>query len=301
MNAFHDFDKEVVDAIRQHIKNRVNDDGLKDIFPILCLREDVFEVLNRYCTAIYYPIEDNSNRGFHIKEYLSCNDKEQNFVFINTSQTLEKQVFTAAHELGHIWQIDEAILQEFPHLSDVNRDSDDLAEAIINRFAAELLMPEALFRSFVNSDIKQIAADNRDGVLKIDLKDALKIVVKRMDQFRAPSGAVIRRLFELHIIPKESMDLLLGEGLISKEKIDEEISRIIQENDYSSLRKPTERKFIPGLAELLDRAEAEQCVPESKISELRNRFDLPQKEFATDLDLNVPIEAEGIAGNDICT
>ena len=111
MNAFHDFDKEVVAAIRQHIKSRVEGDGLKDVFPIPCLRDDVFEVLNRYCTVIYYPSEDSSNRGFHVKEYLIHNGKEQNFVFINTSQTLEKQVFTAAHELGHIWQIDKDILQ----------------------------------------------------------------------------------------------------------------------------------------------------------------------------------------------
>lgn len=296
MNAFHDFDKEVVEAIRQHIKSRVEGDGLKDAFPILCLREDVFEVLNRYCTAIYYPIEDSSNRGFHIKEYLNRNGKEQNFVFINTSQTLEKQVFTAAHELGHIWQIDKNILQEFPNLTDANADNDDLAEAIVNRFAAELLMPEKLFRSSFNSDIRQVTADNRGSLLEIDLKEALRIIVKRMDQFRAPSGAVVRRLFELRIIPKESMDILLGEGLISKEKIDDEIERIIQENDYSNLRRPTERKFIPGLAELLDKAETARCVEESKIIELRKMFDLPQKEATTDLDLNVPIETEGITG-----
>ncbi len=296
MNAFHDFDKEVVAAIRQHIKSRVEGDGLKDVFPIPCLRDDVFEVLNRYCTVIYYPSEDSSNRGFHVKEYLIHNGKEQNFVFINTSQTLEKQVFTAAHELGHIWQIDKDILQEFPRLIGANADNDDLAEAVINRFAAELLMPEELFCSSVSSDIRQVVADNHDGILKIDLKDALRIVVKRMDQFRAPSGAVVRRLFELRIIPKDSMDILLGEGLIPKEKIDGEIERIILENDYSNLRKPTERKFIPGLAELLDKAETAHCVDESKIVALRKMFGLPQKQTTSELEMNVPIETEGITG-----
>ena len=92
------------------------------------------------------------------------------------------------------------------------------------------------------------------------------------------------------------MDILLGEGLIPKEKIDDEIERIILENDYSNLRKPTERKFIPGLAELLDKAETTHCVDESKIATLRKRFGLPQKENTSELELNVPIETEGITG-----
>lgn len=289
MCNFNEFDKEVVNAIRKHIETRIEEDGLKDRFQVSCLREDVFEVLNQYCTVIYYPIEEQSNRGFHIKEYLSRNGEEKNFVFINTSQTLEKQVFTAAHELGHIWQIDELILREFPSL---NGES---AEEIINRFAAELLMPEKSFRPAVASDVKQLNSDSHKSMLKISLKDALKIIVKRMDQFRAPCGAVVRRLFELHLIPKKSMDLLLGNGQLSKEIIDDEIGRIIQENDYSNLKNPTRRKFIPGLAEMLEKAEMEHCVDINKINELRKTFGIPQKENSA-LNLNVSIETEGVTG-----
>ena len=75
-----------------------------------------------------------------------------------------------------------------------------------------------------------------------------------------------------------------------------EIERIILENDYSNLRKPTERKFIPGLAELLDKAETAHCVDESKIVALRKMFGLPQKKTTSELELNVPIETEGITG-----
>lgn len=296
MYVFHDFDEDVVTAIRQHIKSRIETDCLGDCFPIKsCLREDAFEVLNRYCTVIYYPIEDESNRGFHIREYLSHDGSDKDFVFINTSQTLEKQVFTAAHELGHIWKIDELIFQEFSGLNH------DLGEAIINRFAAELLMPETPFRSAVISDARQFSKEEKSNMLKVEMRDVLKIVVKRMDQFRAPSGAVIRRLFELHIIPKDAMDTLLGDDSFPKETIDDEIGRIIRENDYSSLRNPTRRKFIPGLAELLDKAETTHCVAESKINELRKKFDLPQTGASSELNLNVPIETEGIGGNGICT
>lgn len=56
---------------------------------------------------------------------------------INTNNTIEKQVYIAAHELGHVWKIDEKVLAK----CDGNIDS----EAIINRFAAELLMPAELF------------------------------------------------------------------------------------------------------------------------------------------------------------
>lgn len=296
MYDFHDFDENVVTAIRQHIESCIEADGLDDCFPIRsCLREDVFEVLNRYCIVIYFPIEDESNRGFHIREYLSRDGSDKDFVFINTSQTLEKQVFTAAHELGHIWQIDELILQKFSYLDR------DFGEAIINRFAAELLMPEAPFRSAVIADARQFNKAKDSNMLKVGMRDVLKIVVKRMDQFRAPSGAVIRRLFELHIIPQDAMNTLLGNGPLPKEIVDDEIGRIIRENDYSSLRNPTRRKFVHGLAELLNQAEAAHCVAESKINALRNKFDLPQTGASSELNLNVPIETEGIVENGICT
>lgn len=294
MHIFYDFDEDVVISIRKHLQAHITADSLEDCFPInSCLREDVFEVLNRYCTVIYYPIEDQSNRGFHIREYLSHNGNEKDFVFINTSQTLEKQVFTAAHELGHIWKIDELVLQDVPG---VNRE---LSEAIINRFAAELLMPENSFRAAVAVDVRQLDKKEVGNMIQVDLRDMLKIVVKRMDQFRAPSGAVIRRLFELHIIPKDTMNILLGGGHIAKEKIDDEVGRIIRENDYSSLRNPTKRKFIPGLAELLDKAAATHCVASSKINELRKKFELPQNEISPEWDLNVTIETEGATENDI--
>ena len=162
-------------------------------------------------------------------------------------------------------------------------------------------MPETPFRSAVISDARQFSKEEKSNMLKVEMRDVLKIVVKRMDQFRAPSGAVIRRLFELHIIPKDAMDTLLGDDSFPKETIDDEIGRIIRENDYSSLRNPTRRKFIPGLAELLDKAETTHCVAESKINELRKKFDLPQTGASSELNLNVPIETEGIGGNGICT
>ena len=67
---------------------------------------------------------------------------ENTFVYINTAQTIEKQVFTAAHELGHIWGIDELISS-----SSTTMSSFDGKEKITNRFAAELLMPEQIFHT----------------------------------------------------------------------------------------------------------------------------------------------------------
>jgi len=122
------------DIIVGHITHFINEKResqiLKTKFPNQLLREDVLDLLDMYCTVIYYPLENESNNGFHITGIPHKNGEEQHFVYINTSQTIEKQIFTAAHELGHIWEVDSYVLE---HLSDENTlVSNQVPEAGIN-------------------------------------------------------------------------------------------------------------------------------------------------------------------------
>ena len=66
----------------------------------------------------------------------------QKFVYLNTAKPLEKQIFAAGHELGHLWNVADIIWnaqleKQFPRKEN--------EEAAMNRFSAELLMPEKTF------------------------------------------------------------------------------------------------------------------------------------------------------------
>lgn len=84
------------------IKQFINDKGLKSQ-PLL--RDGIFALLEQYCTVLYYPQKEEANDGCHVKRLV--NNEIVNFVFINTHKSIEKQFFTATHELGHILELPE--------------------------------------------------------------------------------------------------------------------------------------------------------------------------------------------------
>lgn len=83
------------------IKQFIKDKGLK-LQPLL--RDGIFALLEQYCTVLYYPQKEEANDGCHVKRLV--NNEIVNFVFI-THKSIEKQVFTATHELGHILELPE--------------------------------------------------------------------------------------------------------------------------------------------------------------------------------------------------
>ena len=260
----------VVDFITQIIKEKRESEELKTKFPNKLLREDVLDLLDIYCTVIYYPVEDKSNNGFHITGIPDKSGKDHHFVYINTSQTIEKQIFTAAHELGHVWEVDTCVL---------NQCGEDLAdfcgEDIINRFAAELLMPKEEFLAVFDNECEKLVGD--DG--KLSLGNFLKIIATIMNHFFVPQKAVIYRLFELERIHIQILELLLGENAISEESISNFINEIMKENGHIRFLTPTKKKWIDGLAELLENAEKNDTISASKIEKMRQTFDLPKKQI----------------------
>jgi len=70
-------------------------------------------------------------------------DHGQRHIFVNKNDPPTRQRFTLAHELGH------AVLHSGENLIDYRRNlegSNDRKEVEANKFAAEVLMPEELFR-----------------------------------------------------------------------------------------------------------------------------------------------------------
>ena len=264
----------VIDLIIQIIKEKRESEELKTRFPNKLLREDVLDLLDMYCTVVYYPIDNESNNGFHITGIPDKFGKDHHFVYINTSQTIEKQIFTAAHELGHVWEVDTCVLSKY---------GQDLAnfcdEDIINRFAAELLMPQKEFLAVFDKECSEFFTE--DG--KTPFGNLLKIIATIMNHFFVPQKAVIYRLFELGRINVQILELLLGESVISENIISDFINDYMKENGHIRFLTPTRKKWIDGLAELLDKAEKNDTIALSKIEKMRKDFDLPKKQIESDM------------------
>ena len=278
--------EEIVAAIIECKNKTWEEDQLQTEFQNLLLREDVLELLDRYCTVIYYPLlDEKENNGFHITGILDIKGNEKHFVFINTAQTMEKQVFTAAHELGHIWEVDEYVKE----CCDVVLDN-RLRELIMNRFAAELLIPKEQFYASFRSEYEKFKNDESS----ITVANMLKVIVALMNQFFVPRKSIILRCVELKIISEKTAELLLGMGAISGDVIETRINEIIRDNGYIKFQKPSEKKWIEGLAELLDYAEETKAVTQSKIDHMRETFELsPQSAADEQMDEVMKIEGRG--------
>ena len=75
------------------------------------------------------------------------NGKLEQFVFINTMKAVQEQTWTAAYELGHVWKVDSYIRESL--------DQDDFdSEDLVNRFAAELLLPKDIFVKEVGNKLE---------------------------------------------------------------------------------------------------------------------------------------------------
>lgn len=241
------------------------------------LRDDIFWLLDRYCTVVYYPIDDGSNNGFHVS-YPRQNGQEVHFVHINTAQHKEKQIFTAAHELGHIWEVNK-----FVKGYETANNALEFDEHLMNRFAAELLMPKDLFLPFEKIAVNEAT---KEGVLTIG--GMVQAITAMMNEFFVPYKAVVMRLYELDVIPSKIAKVLLGEGSVPLSIIEEFSKTVAKKQGFDRLYQVDRRKFIDGLNELLDKAIEQGAMPEQWLKNFAERFEIQVK--ASDEVMDTPIE-----------
>lgn len=265
-------------CIKKHLLAKLEKDNLREKFPNPLLREDVFSILGLYCKVVFFPLND-TNDGFHIDAMPFASGEEQPFVFINTSRSQIEQVFTAAHELGHIWKIDDLVINEIA--ADASKD---VREDIVGRFAAILLMPEELFLPAYTTEFDKLKEANG----KITILNMLKVIVSLMIQFYTPMESVVYRLKELGKLELEAVELLLGKKDIERTEIDETIAKLLNDLGQFDLQKKSNKRWIDGLAELLDTAEKEDLFPEDKIEKIRDKFKLKDAEITEDMNDFVP-------------
>lgn len=258
-------------CLEQYKNEKFEEHHLKDRFPNQILRDSTLELLDYFCTVIYYPLPDNeNNQGFHISGLPFLNGDKEHFVFINTAQTGEKQVFTAAHELGHVWKVDDYACKHVNTDTPLSISEVDLREHIISRFAAMLLMPRDLFLTSTEEALRDMNLENGN----IGLLDFLKLIVILMNKFFVPMKAVVLRMVETDIISKKSAEIILNEDAIPEHEICSIVEHIISDLGYVQFKKSYQKKHIEGLAELLDKAENLGCIAQSKIDNIRNAFEL---------------------------
>lgn len=244
--------EEIVLKIRKEVEK------IKEEYQIVnpIVRSDIFEILDNICVVLRYPLDnDEEANGIHVERWIKGEKKD--FVFINTSNSIEKQIYTAAHELGHVWKIDEKVLAEVDEIVD--------SEAIINRFAAELLMPSEIFKKFF---LLECAKNNIHGGTVED-KVLIKVIVFLMNTFMVPYKAIIYRIEEIGYI-----DTFNREKLEEIERKNQDlIKECIKSGDYQNIFKTEKQKSMSELYNMLEEAEQRELISNTKLESIRGRFD----------------------------
>lgn len=258
--------------IKRFIDDKFETEKLRNEFPNRLLRDDVLKILDRYCTLVYYPLEgEDHNNGFRLKDIPFVDGTLQDFVFINTAQRMEKQVFTAAHELGHIWNVDEYVILNMNQSMGEYEDTPENREQIVNRFAAALLIPEDEFKAAVDIGLQTLGDEKKKLITFTNL---LKLIVVLMDQFYAPMKSIALRLVEFGYFNVESVERILGMKDIPRKAIDDYVDALIVQLGYDDRLKVSNKRWIDGLSDKLDYAEKNNLVSKEKIELMREKFGL---------------------------
>ena len=226
----------------------------------MIIKDDIFGILEKHCTVVYYPIENEINCGFHTKRFVK--DKLEDFVYINTAKTVAEQVFAAAHELGHVWGVATQVWELAGEQGTLESKTE---ERIINRFAAELLMPTKEFRKTFLAHMEKLGLDTN----KLRLVDLIRIMVLQMNDYMVPYESARRRVVETKIITQE-----LGEALLKNEEAILPLVNAFSKDQNTMLDRVTAKKTIPGLRNLLETAEKSGELSIYTINKIKRDFDI---------------------------
>lgn len=147
-----------------------------------------------------YPLGDNADLGFAVK-------KDNDIViFTNSCSRLSREIFTLAHEIGHV------IL----HLNDessfiddnitINDRSTDEKEQEANYFAACLLMPDDDVSRFIDLEVQDF---KENGLSAMD-------IARIMSEFNVSFDMALNRLDSLGIINQNQKALLDDQRTMKK-------------------------------------------------------------------------------------
>lgn len=248
---------QVVLALQKLITSKKEEKGIVNEV----IRDDIFEILKAECVVLYYALEDSNIEGCHLIKPL--NGKLEQFVFINTTKAVQEQTWTAAHELGHVWEVDSYVKKE---LGQWEFDSEDL----VNRFAAELLLPKSIFKKEVQKKLKEY--DYKGPRMSAEIMVGL--ITYLMNYFCTPYKAIIRRFIELGYI-KESAEEEFLKGFAGQSEL---YRRLIVENQYTRLETVNKAYSMGSMERDITLLEGNGVYSDKKIERLRKMFHLERTE-----------------------
>lgn len=252
--------KELISEIEIAVKQIREDYNMVNQVP----KEDIFALLEKLCTVLYYPLSNKNINGIHTRRTIG--NELEDFVYINTSNPIEKQIYSAAHELGHIWKVDTIVSEKL----DIRPYK---AEDIINRFAAELLIPQEIFRTAYAQKLHALGYEGKNVCITRD--NLMRVIVYLMNEFMVPYKAIVLRMEELHFISDEVIAYL--------DDFEEEHADIIQsfikEGQYDRLGKTTRRKSMNNLVEMINYADQLGIYSTRKLNKIRETFDIEAEDI----------------------
>jgi Zn-dependent peptidase ImmA (M78 family) len=263
-------DWKAIDIVIQKIVSEIKE---KCIIQNTAIRDGIFDILENNCTVVYYPLENEKNRGFHIKRIVK--NELEDFVYINTAKPIAEQIFAAAHELGHIFGVSEKVWKMMGYSGTLTEEDE---ENITNRFAAELLMPADVFKEVFGVHMKVVGIKN--GKVKVD--DLVRVMVMQMNAFLVPYEAVRRRLVEIGLMQQSAADFL--------ESKEDEILHLVDlltkyQNSY--LEKETGRKTISGIRELIEDAETRENIDAFLVKRIKRDLEIADMPEADELEIHI--------------
>ncbi len=146
---------------------------------------DIFNLIERMELKIMFEDMEDDHSGFLLVE------KGKATVAINEDHHINRQRFTAAHELGHFVlhakEEDELFVDKTFQRGAVSSTGTDYREIEANRFAAEILMPEKV----INEKIEEEIGDS--GLTDLDIYQLAM-------EFQVSEQAMTLRLVNLGLI-----------------------------------------------------------------------------------------------------
>jgi len=172
-------------ANRLRQANNIQNIGIKDIFSFVNLQD---------IELIRYPFGTNTILGF------STVYEGKKIIVSNSSEILSREIFTIAHELGHM-EFDFNGSTQGIKIDKTDEDSgSDYSESVAFYFANCLLMPKDKLVEFLEYNLKKKSEELR----------AINIVRMQLE-FNVSFSALVKRLVELEIITSAKRNELRSE------------------------------------------------------------------------------------------
>ena len=249
--------KEVVNVIQEFVSTKRQENDIVNKI----IRDDVFAILEKQCVVLYYPLLDDKAEGCHIIKPFE--NGIQQFVFINTTKEVQEQTWTAAHELGHVWEVD-AYVKHMLNRYDLN------SEDLVNRFAAELLLPQEIFHGELRKRL--IEYGYKGPKMQEDMM--VRLVTHLMNYFCTPYKAIIRRFIELDYIDEDAEEVFLR-GFERQRTL---YDRLIIENQYTRLGTVNKACSMEAVEQDINLLEQNGIFSDEKIERLRKAFHIEKAE-----------------------